>query len=151
VAHILTTPNLRLVYSDKELGLLAARLTVDQRLRGADATYVAVARWLNIPLVTGDQERLDRASAADSVQTPEQESWPLAAFNPSQKPALLAGGRFVAFRSFAANLVSGDTSGKLDIFLRDRGAWATPSPRSNEAVSWRRSPSEPRLTTHPKP
>ena len=34
--------------------------------------------------------------------------------------ALSAGGRWVAFHSFASNLVDGDTNGTLDVFVRDR-------------------------------
>jgi hypothetical protein len=35
-------------------------------------------------------------------------------------PALSADGRFVAFDSFATNLVPGDTNGKRDVFVRRR-------------------------------
>ena len=38
----------------------------------------------------------------------------------SFEPVISADGRFVAFRSNASNLVSGDTNGKSDIFFRDR-------------------------------
>jgi Tol biopolymer transport system component len=38
----------------------------------------------------------------------------------SVRPAISASGRFVAFRSSAANLVSGDTNGVGDVFVRDR-------------------------------
>jgi Tol biopolymer transport system component len=38
----------------------------------------------------------------------------------SVHPSISADGRLVVFRSFAANLVSGDTNGKADIFLADR-------------------------------
>lgn len=38
----------------------------------------------------------------------------------SYQPALSADGRYVAFLSAAANLVSGDTNGYVDIFVRDR-------------------------------
>jgi len=38
--------------------------------------------------------------------------------------AISADGRFVAFTSFAANLVAGDTNGVPDVFVRDRGAAA---------------------------
>jgi len=40
--------------------------------------------------------------------------------NYSYKPTITGDGRFVAFESMASNLVSGDTNGMLDIFLRDR-------------------------------
>jgi len=38
----------------------------------------------------------------------------------SDEPSISANGRYVAFRSFATNLVSGDTNGYLDVFVRDR-------------------------------
>lgn len=38
----------------------------------------------------------------------------------SEAPAISAGGRYVAFRSSAANLVAGDTNRAIDIFVRDR-------------------------------
>ena len=37
----------------------------------------------------------------------------------SVQPAISADGRFVAFSSFAANLVDGDTNGREDVFVRD--------------------------------
>ena len=38
----------------------------------------------------------------------------------TKSPSLSADGRYVAFESLATNLVSGDTNGKLDVFLRNR-------------------------------
>lgn len=38
----------------------------------------------------------------------------------SLEPAISADGRFVAFFSYATNLVAGDTNGRPDIFVRDR-------------------------------
>jgi Tol biopolymer transport system component len=40
--------------------------------------------------------------------------------NVSRDPSLSADGRYVAFWSYASNLVSGDTNGKMDIFVHDR-------------------------------
>ena len=40
-------------------------------------------------------------------------------------PALSADGRFVAFGSFASNLVPGDTNGLTDVFVRDRRTGTT--------------------------
>ncbi|TLM76680.1 MAG: hypothetical protein FDZ75_09580, partial [Actinobacteria bacterium] len=37
----------------------------------------------------------------------------------SQQPAISATGRYVAFESYAANLVSGDTNGTWDVFVKD--------------------------------
>ncbi|MEG4405713.1 calcium-binding protein [Microcoleus sp. MON2_D5] len=39
--------------------------------------------------------------------------------NDSELPSISANGRFVAFRSFATNLVPGDTNNERDIFVRD--------------------------------
>jgi LPXTG-site transpeptidase (sortase) family protein len=43
----------------------------------------------------------------------------------SNSPSISANGRFVAFFSYATNLVSGDTNGKLDVFVRDTVANTT--------------------------
>ena len=40
--------------------------------------------------------------------------------NPSDAPDISGDGRFVVYRSFASDLVSGDTNGVKDIFVRDR-------------------------------
>lgn len=40
-------------------------------------------------------------------------------------PSISADGRYVAFNSYASNLVNGDTNGKSDIFLRDTQAGTT--------------------------
>ena len=40
----------------------------------------------------------------------------------SAYPAMSGDGRFVAFESSATNLVPGDTNGRTDVFVRDRGA-----------------------------
>jgi hypothetical protein len=42
--------------------------------------------------------------------------------NSSYAPSISADGRCVAFTSSATNLISGDSNGKSDIFLRDRNA-----------------------------
>jgi Tol biopolymer transport system component len=44
------------------------------------------------------------------------------AFGP---PKISADGRFVTFQSFASNLVSGDTNGQSDVFVRDRQTGTT--------------------------
>jgi Tol biopolymer transport system component len=43
----------------------------------------------------------------------------------SERPAISADGRFVAFQSEASNLVSGDTNSAVDVFVRDRKAGKT--------------------------
>lgn len=73
VNHVLSTPNLRLVYTDAELGNLAAKLAVEQKLRGADALYTAVALRLKIPLVSWDQEQINRTATIVSSHQPGQD------------------------------------------------------------------------------
>jgi Tol biopolymer transport system component len=48
-----------------------------------------------------------------------------AANAPSSQPSVSADGRFVAFTSFASNLVPDDTNGQADVFLRDLTAGTT--------------------------
>lgn len=43
------------------------------------------------------------------------------AIGTSDWPSISADGRFISFHSLASNLVPGDTNGKFDIFVRDRG------------------------------
>jgi Tol biopolymer transport system component len=38
----------------------------------------------------------------------------------SREPSISADGRYVAFRSWASNLVVGDTNGAWDVFVHDR-------------------------------
>ncbi|MDQ1301972.1 MAG: hypothetical protein QG637_1894 [Chloroflexota bacterium] len=70
IQAILRIPGLRLVTLDGRLGLEAARLAADLRLRGADAVYVAVAHRLRLPLITWDEEQRLRAATAIVVRTP---------------------------------------------------------------------------------
>jgi Tol biopolymer transport system component len=50
---------------------------------------------------------------------------PLQADGDSFNPSISSAGRYVAFNSFATNLVAGDTNGVKDVFVRDRTAGAT--------------------------
>jgi Tol biopolymer transport system component len=45
--------------------------------------------------------------------------------SPSLQPAISADGRFVAFGSYASNLVPGDTNRSTDVFVHDRLTGAT--------------------------
>ena len=63
--------SLRLVAVDRRLGQAATRLAADLGLRGADALYVAVAEQLKIPLLTWDNEQVERARKAIQVRMPE--------------------------------------------------------------------------------
>ena len=60
---------------------------------------------------------IDRASVGDGFAPGDSHSW---------QPAVSADGRYVAFASEASNLVSGDTNGVSDIFLRDTCLGAPP-------------------------
>jgi predicted nucleic acid-binding protein len=70
VALLLASPNLRLEAVDEPMGTLAARLAAENALRGADAVYVATALRLGLPLVSLDQQQLDRAQAVITVISP---------------------------------------------------------------------------------
>ncbi len=63
--------SLRLVALDRALGLATSRLAADLGLRGTDATYVAVADVLKIPLITWDSEHVDKAGKRVIVQMPD--------------------------------------------------------------------------------
>ena len=65
-------PDARLVPVDAELAQLGARVAAQLRLRGADALYVALARRLGAPLVTWDQEQLERGRQLVTVLNPQE-------------------------------------------------------------------------------
>lgn len=69
-ASTAAVPRLQIVEIDESLGLFAAQVAADYRLRGADALYVAVAARLGMPLVTFDNEQATRAAAAIEVIRP---------------------------------------------------------------------------------
>lgn len=71
IQRIARVPALRVVAMNPELGMQAGRLAAQLRLRGADAMYVALARRLNVPLATWDQELFQRGGQAVAMQTPE--------------------------------------------------------------------------------
>ena len=70
LSSLLTNRSVRLIPVDAILAEAAAELAVDLRLRGADAVYVAVAQRFGVPLVTWDQEQLQRAAAVVATRTP---------------------------------------------------------------------------------
>ncbi len=70
VRAMLRLHGLRLVAIDHALAIESADLAAHLRLRGADATYVAVARRLNRPLVTWDGEQLARSAPAVRATAP---------------------------------------------------------------------------------
>ncbi len=52
------------------LGLSAARLAYELQLKGADAVYVAVVQDLRMPLVSWDNEQLNRGASVVPTFTP---------------------------------------------------------------------------------
>jgi predicted nucleic acid-binding protein len=68
---LLQVPGLRLVPLDAQMGQASAQLAAEFGLRGADATYVAVAHHLGVPLVTWDRQQGERAAERVSVLTPD--------------------------------------------------------------------------------
>lgn len=70
VKQLLSIPTLHLVGIDHALGIQAGRIAARHHLRGADATYVAVATELNVPLVSWDREHLERTSELVVCYTP---------------------------------------------------------------------------------
>jgi len=64
--------NLTLIPMDDSLAQEAAELAADYALRGADATYVAVARRHNCTLVSLDREQRERAAAIVTTRTPAE-------------------------------------------------------------------------------
>lgn len=60
-------PLLRLHSVDEDLAAAAAALAGTLRLRGADAVYGALARHLDVPLVTWDNEQIARAGAVRPI------------------------------------------------------------------------------------
>lgn len=70
VAQLQRLRMLRLVALDRRLSLSASRLAADLGLRGADATYVAIADQLKIPLLTWDNEHVARAGKRITVSMP---------------------------------------------------------------------------------
>ena len=63
VSNIMSSPQFELTAVDRQLAEEGADLGIQIQLRGADALYVAVAKRLRVPIVTWDNEILDRASS----------------------------------------------------------------------------------------
>jgi len=64
--------NLTLIPIDDSLAQEAAELAADYALRGADATYVTVARRHNCTLVSLDREQRERSAAIVTTRTPAE-------------------------------------------------------------------------------
>ena len=116
------------------------RVSVDSRGRQANggsgiAALSADGRWVAFHsfasnLVDGDtngtldvflHDRLTGRTTRTSLTEKGRET-----NGPSRDPTISADARFVAFESYASNLVSRDDNGSVDVFVRDRGG-ADPS------------------------
>ena len=93
----------------------------------ADGQHVAFLSWAtNLAGAGGAQtqvylrNRLDQSTQRVSVSSAE-----VSGDNNSFHPSVSANGRYVAFESYATNLVSGDTNGTDDVFARDTVAGKT--------------------------
>jgi Tol biopolymer transport system component len=89
----------------------------------ADGRYVAF--WsMASNLVAGDTngtwDVFVRDRTAGTTERVSLDSSGAQANGPSYGPAISADGRWVAFQSFASNLVPGDANGLYDVFVRDR-------------------------------
>lgn len=70
VAAFERSPGLQIVHPGEELARRAAELAAALGLRGADAVYVATAEHLSCPLVTWDNDILNKARNIISVTRP---------------------------------------------------------------------------------
>ncbi|MCB9433502.1 MAG: PD40 domain-containing protein [Ardenticatenaceae bacterium] len=93
-----------------------------------DGRFVAFASWAS-NLVSGDtngtlgifvHDRQIGTTSRVSVDSSGNEG-----NGHSYNPSISGDGRFVAFRSYASNLVSGDTNGSYDVFVHDRQTGTT--------------------------
>jgi predicted nucleic acid-binding protein len=64
-------PGINLISLDLSLARKAAQITVEHRLRGADAAYVAVVDTLDATLISWDQVMPKRCPAAVDAMTAE--------------------------------------------------------------------------------
>jgi len=94
----------------------------------ADARFVAFESYAT-NLVPGDTNNCEDIFVRDRLLgTTERVSVDSAgsqAIAVSWIPSISADGRFVAFTSYADNLVAGDTNGERDVFVRDRSSGTT--------------------------
>ena len=66
-------PYLEVITIDPTLGNLAADVAAQQRIRGCDALYVALAQMYNTVLITLDQEQRQRVPPSVVARTPAEE------------------------------------------------------------------------------
>ena len=94
----------------------------------SNGRYVAFAsNALNLVLgdTNGDMDIFVRDRQSGTTERVSLDSSEVQANDFSSGPSISADGRYVAFRSLATNLVTGDTNGSYDIFVRDRQSGTT--------------------------
>jgi Tol biopolymer transport system component len=94
----------------------------------ADGRYVAF--WSNANnLVSGDTNAVTDVFVRDrqtgTTTRVSRDSAGVEGNDDSLRPSISADGRYVAFWSYATNLVTGDTNGAVDVFVRDRQTGTT--------------------------
>jgi predicted nucleic acid-binding protein len=72
VEQVAGLPGLNLITLDAVLAREAAALAINQRLRGADAVYAAVALRFGATLVTRDREQMERTRAVTATLSPAE-------------------------------------------------------------------------------
>ena len=72
VQYLVSQPWIAIHHGSESLSRSAARAAVECMLRGADATYVALAGHVGVPLITLDKEMYNRAPAVARVMTPRE-------------------------------------------------------------------------------
>jgi len=68
--EIKSLPNITLITVDESIADLAVDIAVNNRLRGSDSIYAAVALRFGTELITLDREQLDRLPKVLSVREP---------------------------------------------------------------------------------
>ena len=63
-------PNFTLVPIDREISHLASRFAAENRLRGCDAVYVAIAYLFNVKLITLDGQQKERSLSVIEAISP---------------------------------------------------------------------------------
>jgi len=70
VQYLVSQPWIVLHHGSEALTRGAATVAIQHMLRGADATHVALAKQLGVPLITLDDEMLKRSAPAVQAMTP---------------------------------------------------------------------------------
>jgi predicted nucleic acid-binding protein len=73
MARYQTADHIRVIPVDTTLGYFAAQIAIQQRIRGCDAIYMALAQVMNATLITLDREQRERAPATVTARTPAEE------------------------------------------------------------------------------